>query len=216
MPCLGLPCCWFHFHLCCHIHPLYYLVFHTCSVCSFVYLLWTFAVYFPKCLKLFRRRVSLKRDACILLGGSGFLTALHVCAVDTARWSLPPFWHGVGTHGWPLGSGHPALTCEPPGRLVWVGPTVTPHAVTLDWGCHAWIYFNIHMVLSSMAKGLLQHACLLASSFVGLYRDSECGSALKTNQQIHIGYCYTAWETSFRNSLKPLVQTYKWWVYVQI
>lgn len=69
-----------------------------------------------------------------------------------------PVWCGIVTHGWPLGSGHSALTCEPPGRPVWVGPTVTPHAVTLDWGCHAWIDFSCQVwqrFLSSMLASLL-------------------------------------------------------------
>lgn len=33
---------------------------------------------------------------------------LHVCTVDTASWSLPPFWRRVATHGWASGIRSPS------------------------------------------------------------------------------------------------------------
>lgn len=64
--------------------------------------------------------------------------APHVCSVDTATWSLPPFLCVVE---WPMEEPWDQVTQLWPVNLpvdpFRVDPTVTPHAVTLDWGCHA-------------------------------------------------------------------------------
>ena len=132
------------------------------------------AFHIPKCLELFLRRVCHSNVMLrVQLGGSGLGPLPTFVLLTQLHGSLPPFWRGVVAYGWPLGSGHLALTCEPPGRPARVGPTVTPHAVTLDWGCHA-----CADVSCQVWQGFLQHACLLASSPVGLYSDRAPDSAL--------------------------------------
>lgn len=46
-----------------------------------------------------KESVSLKRDAVCPVGWEWFWAAPHVCTVDTATWSLPPFLRVVVTHG---------------------------------------------------------------------------------------------------------------------
>lgn len=132
------------------------------------------AFHFPKCLELFLRRVCHSNvTLCVLLRGSGQHRSSRLFCWPRYMVSATTLMRGVVTHGWPLGSGHPVLTCEPPGWPVWVDPTVTPHAVTLDWGCHACAELSCQVW-----QGFLQHACLLASFPVGLYSDWAPGSAL--------------------------------------
>lgn len=102
-------------------------IFLTRLVSLFAYLCRAF--HFPQVFGVFmKKRVSLKRDACVLWGGSGRKPLFTFALLTLLRglWWRPS-----------LGLAHPAMTCQPPGRPIWVGPTVTPHAVTLEWGCHA-------------------------------------------------------------------------------
>lgn len=131
-----------------------------------------------------KEAVSLKRDAVRAVGWESRLLCWHRYMVSATL-----LMRGVATHGWPLGSGHPALTCEPPGWPVRVGPTVTPHAVTLDWGCHA-----CAAVSCQVWQGFLQHVCLLASFPVGLYSDRAPDSALDRRRET-----YQLWLHCFRD-----------------
>lgn len=154
--------------------------FFSPSLCFFVHLHLSTkkrkksAFHFSKCLEFLLRRVCHSNvTLCVLLGASSQGRSSRLFCWHCYMVSATTLMRGVVTHGWPLGSGHPALTCEPPGWPVRVDPTVTPHAVTLDWGCHA-----CADVSCQVWQGFLQHACLLASFPVGLCSDRAPDSAL--------------------------------------
>lgn len=163
-----------------------------CFVCSFAYILkkkqqqQLLFIFLSGVIS--KESVSLKRDTVCPVRRERFWAAPHVCTVDTATWSLPPFLRGVVTHGWTLGSGHPALTCEPPG-----------------WPCSGWPHCDsacsdsglrvpclCRCVLSSMARFF--PACLPPCFFpcrsVQWQGDWQCfGRRLKETYQLQL-HCF--------------------------
>lgn len=107
------------------------------------------ALHFPKCVEFLLRRVCHSNvTLCVPLGRSGEgrssrLLCGHCYMVPA---TIPMC--GVVTHGRALGSGHPALTCEPPGWPV----SGWPHCDSACSDSGLRVPCLCRCVLSSMAR----------------------------------------------------------------
>lgn len=145
-----------------------------------------------------KESVSLKRDAVCPVRWEWSRAAPHVCAVDTATWSLPPFlaWGGID----------PWMTPPPPSprdQVTQLWPAnlpADPLGLAPLWLRMQWLWTEgamlVQMCPVKYGKVSLQHARLLASSPVGLCSDRAPDSALDADEretyqlQLH---CVAGW-----------------------
>lgn len=141
--------------------------------------------FFPEYLDLLQRSVSLKRDAWSVrrerfLCRSSRLWCWHCSMVSATL--LVRGW-------WPMDDARGQVT------LLW---PVNPLADPL-WLCMQWLWTEgaalVQIWPFKYDKVFLQHAFLLASSLVGLYRDRAPDSAFQAHYQKHIGCRCSALKT---------------------